>query len=71
MEQAKSKYKLFIIEPMYGVAFNDELSVACFWLGKKKEGIELIEEIIDLPQYAHSRDHHELNLRHLRDLKDE
>jgi glycosyltransferase involved in cell wall biosynthesis len=71
LEAAKSKYKLFILEPMYELGFNDELSVACYWLGKKKEGIELIKEIIHLPNFAIHRDHYKSNLKHFEGLEDE
>jgi hypothetical protein len=43
----KEKYILFINEKCYGKYVNDELSVSCYWLNKKEEGITLINDIID------------------------
>ena len=56
LESAKKKYVLFVIESCYNKFINDELSVACYWLGKKEEGIQLLTEIIDDPDFSAHRD---------------
>ena len=62
------KYKLFIIQANYEYWFNDELSVACYYLNKKAEGINLIEEVINNPDHANLRDNYQSNLKHLNNL---
>tara|TARA_B100000767_G_scaffold270718_1_gene294980 strand:- start:9 stop:1274 length:1266 start_codon:yes stop_codon:yes gene_type:complete len=69
LEKALEKYNLFVVETCYGLAFNDELSVACYHLGKKKEGIDLIKEVKDHPDHIHLKKHYEANLIHLDKLK--
>ena len=63
------KYNLFIVESNYELWFNDELSVSCYYLGKKEEGIELINNVINLPDHTGSKSHYELNLEHFNKLK--
>jgi len=69
LENALEKYQLFVVETCYGLAFNDELSVACYHLGKKEEGINLIKEVKDHPDHIHLKGHYEANLIHLDKLK--
>lgn len=46
IEDVKQKYSLFIDDTCYGIYLNDELSVACYWTQRYREGIELIEQIL-------------------------
>jgi len=69
LEKALEKYNLFIVETCYGLAFNDELSVSCYHLNKKKEGIDLIKEVIDHPDHIGNKEHYKANLIHLDKLK--
>ena len=71
LAEAQNKYKLFIMPMQYEKWFNDELSVACYYLGKKKEGIELINEVIDDPAHVWSIPHYQSNLDHFAKLEDE
>lgn len=50
-ENALSKYKN-IQNNSYGKFLYDELSVACYWLGKYEESIKYIEYIIDDPDFS-------------------
>lgn len=68
LDLAMKKYKLFIIQANYEYWFNDELSVACYYLNKKSEGINLIEEVINNPDHANLRDNYQSNLKHLNNL---
>jgi hypothetical protein len=62
LQDVKSKYILFVNEGCYGKRVNDELSVACFWTNRFQEGIDLINDIIDDPAFAHSRERIQNNL---------
>lgn len=62
LENAKSKYVLFIQDQIYGLAFNDNLSVACSYIGKYEEGLQLVKEIINLPEYQVHRERLTRNL---------
>ena len=50
-ETVKKKYILFLDRSSYGKFINDELSVACYWLGKFDEGKELLLEILHDPDF--------------------
>jgi glycosyltransferase involved in cell wall biosynthesis len=52
-DAATSKYTLFVSRNCYGKYINDELSVSCYWTDKGEEGIALIDEIIDKPEFEH------------------
>ena len=43
----KEKYVLFIDMYSYGKYVNDELSVACYWTNRGKEGYKLVNEIVN------------------------
>ena len=47
-----TKYVLFVNEKVYGKYVNDELSVSCYWTGRYQEGLDLVNEIIDDPEFA-------------------
>ena len=64
LESAKSKYILFINNYCYGKYINDELSVACYWTGRYKEGLEYLLEIIDDPEFSHHKNRLEDNRQH-------
>lgn len=76
---AQKNYVLFVDQHAYGKYVNDELAVACYWLGKGaedggvasagsvrlEEGIDLVKAIIDDPDFAHVRERLADNLQHL------
>lgn len=68
IQEAKDTYSLFIIDHEYGDWNNDELSVACYWLGKTEEGIKLIEDVINEPSHSWQRDHYQRNLEHFKNI---
>tara|TARA_R110001592_G_scaffold245648_1_gene507111 strand:- start:5038 stop:6312 length:1275 start_codon:yes stop_codon:yes gene_type:complete len=68
LENAQARYKLFIMKYQYEDWFNDQLSVSCFYLGKKEEGIKLIKDVIDNPDHADSIPHYQSNLDHFNNL---
>ena len=45
------KYILFINKLTYGKYINDELSVSCYWTNRCDEGYELLNNIIDDPDF--------------------
>ena len=51
LEIIKKKYTLFVEKTCYGKYIKDELAVSCYWLGKYKEGLDLINTIIDDPDF--------------------
>lgn len=61
---AKEKYRLFVCRNAYDKYLNDELSVACYWLGKYDEAREYIMEIIDDPDFAGQRERINMNLKY-------
>jgi glycosyltransferase involved in cell wall biosynthesis len=65
LTEVKNKYILFIEEKCYGKYINDELSVACFWTDRE-EGLQLIEEIIDDPYFAPSKERLLTNIQHFK-----
>lgn len=56
------KYSLFVINRYYGKYVNDELSVSCYWTNRPSEGIDLINEIIDDPDFECSKERITKNL---------
>ena len=68
MKNAVNKYKLFTNKLKYEKYFNDNLSVACYYLNKKKEGLDLIKEIYDLPEFIRLRKHFDSNIEWLNKL---
>lgn len=56
LEEVEKKYSLFVQERMYGKFLNDELSVACYWLGRFEEGYKLLISIIDDPDFTGSQE---------------
>ena len=69
LDAAMEKYNLFIVHANYGLWFNDEISVACYYLNKKEEGISLIEEVMNHPEHALSSNHYESNFALFKKLK--
>lgn len=63
-EDASRKYALFVIQNKYGKYLNDELAVACYWTGRYEEGLELINEIIEDPEFEDQRSRLEENRGH-------
>jgi glycosyltransferase involved in cell wall biosynthesis len=55
-KSANDKYLFCVDEMSYGKYLNDELSVACYWLGKYQEGYDLLMEVIDDSEFANDRD---------------
>jgi glycosyltransferase involved in cell wall biosynthesis len=68
LQEAQRKYVLFVQERCYGKFLNDELSVACYWIGKKEEGMSLIEEILEDFDFAVSQPRLLQNLEYFRNL---
>jgi|UniRef100_A0A6C0CJ45 hypothetical protein len=52
----KKKYHLFVEKSKYFPFNLDELSVSCYYLNKKDEGIDYINKIINCPEIANSKD---------------
>jgi glycosyltransferase involved in cell wall biosynthesis len=63
------KYNLFIVHCNYELWFNDEISVACYYLNRTDEGIALIEEVLNDPAHIDTFDHYESNLALFKKLK--
>jgi hypothetical protein len=55
-EDVLKNYILFVNKYSYGKYVNDDLSVACYWTDRGEEGYKLLNEIIDDPEFEHSRD---------------
>ena len=53
---------MFIKEKQYGLWLNDELSVSCYYLNKRDEGIDLINEVLNLPERKFRKQHYINNL---------
>ena len=60
----KKKYILFVDKHCYGKYLKDELSVACYWLCRYDEGLELLNEIIDDPDFIEQRPRLLENIQH-------
>jgi hypothetical protein len=54
--KAKNKYSLFVNKNTYYPHNLDELSVSCFYLNKKQEGIGYLDKIINEPELQNSTD---------------
>ena len=52
LDWVNSRYVLFVNEKAYGKYVNDELSVSCYWTGRYQEGLDLVNQIIDDPEFA-------------------
>ena len=63
----KDKYILFLNENCYGNNLYDDLSVACFWTGRYQEGLNYLNQILDLPAFAHTSERLLLNVQHFKD----
>ena len=50
------KYVLFVNKYSYGKYVNDELSVACYWTNRGEEGYQLLNEIIDDPEFENNKE---------------
>ena len=47
LEEVQKKYSLFVDIHTYGDFVKDELSVACYWTGRYREGYKYLTEIIE------------------------
>jgi len=56
LDNAKSKYVLFIMDNCYGKFVNDELSVSCYWTGRYEEGLKYLNEIINDSDFSHHKE---------------
>jgi len=56
LDDAKSKYLLFINEKAYGKYINDELCVSCYWTGRYQEGLDYLLEILNDLEFESSKD---------------
>ena len=68
LEQAQRKYLLFVNKYGYGKYFNDELSVACYWSGRYQEGLDLIAEIKNDPEFKIHKERFEDNVKHFNNM---
>ena len=66
LEKVKSKYILFIDKRCYGKFVKDELSVACYWLEKYKEGLKLVNDIVDDPDFESEKPRLLQNIEHFK-----
>jgi glycosyltransferase involved in cell wall biosynthesis len=64
LDQAKSKYKLFVNDMSYGKFFDDDISVSCYWLGKYDEGKKMLLDILDDPDFARHKERLNANMVH-------
>lgn len=55
LHEVLARYILFVNRKAYGKHVNDELAVACYWTGRIDEGLELVAQIIDDPDFAFCR----------------
>jgi glycosyltransferase involved in cell wall biosynthesis len=56
LASAKRKYVLFINENAYEKHVLDELSVSCFWIGRYREGKEILLKIINDPEFIEHKE---------------
>jgi glycosyltransferase involved in cell wall biosynthesis len=70
LENAQKKYLLFVNKYGYGNYFNDELSVACYWTGRYSEGLSLINQIKDDPEFAMHKERFDDNIKHFNNMID-
>jgi len=66
LEKVKSKYILFIDKRCYGKFVKDELSVACYWLERYNEGLKLVNEIVDDPDFELEKPRLLENIQHFK-----
>ncbi len=69
LDQAHSKYLLFVNKYGYGKYFNDELAVACYWTERYDEGLKLINEIINDPEFKIHKERLLDNINHFNKMK--
>ena len=69
-KHCQTMYTLFVNQNCYGKYVQDELSVSCYWLGKKEEGISYTNAIINDPNFAHEKKRLERNLQFLSQLEE-
>jgi hypothetical protein len=62
------KYQLFINEKQYGLWINDELAVSCYYLKRKAEGVNLINEVIELQEHKYRKKHYIKSLEYFNQL---
>ena len=65
--EVKDKYVLFLNENCYGKNLYDDLSVACFWTARYKEGLDYLNQILDFPGLSHQRERLLTNVQHFKD----
>ena len=64
LANAKRKYVLFINENAYEKHLLDELSVSCFWLGKYREGKQILSRIIYEKDFIEHRPRLDQNMKY-------
>ena len=67
---ARKKYKLFVSRDLYGKFVKDELSVACFWTNRLKEGMVYLNDILNDEDFAVHKPRLEENVKHFNDRLD-
>jgi tetratricopeptide (TPR) repeat protein len=70
LNEVLKKYVLFVNIYDYGKYVNDELSVACFWTNRGKEGFNLLNEIINDNEFTHIKKRLLKNKQHFIDRYD-
>jgi len=65
--EVKDKYVLFLNENCYGKNLYDDLSVACFWTERYKEGLDYLNQILDFPGLSHQKERLITNVQHFKD----
>ncbi len=62
----KDKYILFLNENCYGKNLYDDLSVACYWTERYQEGLNYLNQILDLPAFTHEGERLLSNVQHFK-----
>lgn len=65
--KVKEKYILFVDEHTYGKFIYDELSVACFWTDRIKEGVVYLNRILEDDDFSNIKERLIQNKRHFND----
>ncbi len=55
-------------DKQYGLWINDELAVSCYYLKRKAEGVNLINEVIELQEHKYRKKHYIKSLEYFNQL---
>ena len=67
INKVKEKYLLFVDERAYGENIYDDLSVACFWTNRFKEGYEYLLQILNDSRFESQKERLLTNQKHFQD----